>query len=79
MVLISGKKRVIESIFHEEGTQRESDIAQYRVIVEQNVTWGDMDTNGHVNNVEYFRYTENASVGYCRDCIAILHWPFNYC
>jgi acyl-CoA thioester hydrolase len=44
----------------------ENDIAQYPVIVEQNVTWGDMDAHGHVNNVEYFRYMENARIEYYR-------------
>ena len=42
----------------------ESDIAQYPVIIEQNVTWGDMDAHGHVNNVEYFRYMENGRIEY---------------
>lgn len=44
----------------------ESDIAQYPVIVEQNVTWGDMGAHGHVNNVEYFRYMENGRIEYYR-------------
>jgi len=44
----------------------ESDLAQYPVVIEQSVTWGDMDANGHVNNVEYFRYMENARVEYYR-------------
>lgn len=43
-----------------------SDLAGYPVVVEQSVTWGDMDQNGHVNNVEYFRYMENARVEYYR-------------
>jgi acyl-CoA thioester hydrolase len=42
----------------------ENDIAQYPVIVEQNVTWGDMDAHGRVNNVEYFRYMENGRIEY---------------
>jgi len=42
------------------------DLAQYPVVVFQNVTWGDMDANGHVNNVEYFRYMENARVEFYR-------------
>lgn len=44
----------------------ESDLARYPVVIEQSVTWGDMDANGHVNNVEYFRYMENARVEYYR-------------
>ena len=43
-----------------------SDMAQYPVLMEQQVTWGDMDAHGHVNNVEYFRYMENARVEYYR-------------
>jgi len=36
------------------------------LIVEQAVTWGDMDAHGHVNNVVYFRYMENARVEFYR-------------
>lgn len=43
-----------------------NDITGYPVIIEQSVTWGDMDAHGHVNNVEYFRYMENARVEYYR-------------
>ncbi|HNQ00803.1 MAG TPA: thioesterase family protein [Syntrophales bacterium] len=38
----------------------------YPLIVEQAVTWGDMDAHGHVNNVVYFRYMENARVEFYR-------------
>jgi acyl-CoA thioester hydrolase len=41
-------------------------IDTYPLIVEQAVTWGDMDAHGHVNNVVYFRYMENARVEYYR-------------
>jgi len=41
-------------------------IDAYPLIVEQAVTWGDMDAHGHVNNVVYFRYMENARVEYYR-------------
>lgn len=34
------------------------------VVVEQKVVWGDMDSYGHVNNVVYFRYFENARLEY---------------
>ncbi len=44
----------------------ERDLDRYPVVIEQSVTWGDMDANGHVNNVEYFRYMENARVEYYR-------------
>jgi acyl-CoA thioester hydrolase len=41
------------------------------VIVEQPIAWGDMDAYGHVNNVIYFRYFENARLEYFRR----LGWP----
>jgi acyl-CoA thioester hydrolase len=41
-------------------------LEQYPLIVEQAVTWGDMDAHGHVNNVVYFRYMENARVEFYR-------------
>lgn len=39
-------------------------IADYPVVVEQNVAWGDMDAFGHVNNVQYYRYIESARIEY---------------
>ena len=36
----------------------------FPVIVEFPVAWGDMDALGHVNNVTYFRYFENARIAY---------------
>jgi acyl-CoA thioester hydrolase len=42
------------------------DLAQFPVIVELDVAWGDMDSYAHVNNVVYFRYFENARVEYFR-------------
>src|SRR5258708_34315280 len=39
-------------------------LAGYPVVIEQAVAWGDMDSFGHVNNVVYFRYFENARVEY---------------
>lgn len=37
-------------------------LAGYPVTVEQPVVWGELDPNGHVNNIWYFRYIENARV-----------------
>jgi acyl-CoA thioester hydrolase len=48
-------------------------LAGYPVVVTQQVAWGDMDSFGHVNNVVYFRYFENARLEYFRR----LDW-FNY-
>ena len=45
-------------------------LAGFPVIVRQEVVWGDMDSYGHVNNVVYFRYFENARLEY----IARLDW-----
>jgi acyl-CoA thioester hydrolase len=36
----------------------------FPVIIEQPVAWGEQDCFGHVNNVVYFRYFENARVAY---------------
>jgi acyl-CoA thioester hydrolase len=41
-------------------------LADFRVVIDQPVDWGDMDAFGHVNNVVYFRYFENARVEYFR-------------
>lgn len=41
-----------------------SQLAQFPVIYEQKVTWGDMDAFGHVNNVMYYRYIESARIAY---------------
>src|SRR5437899_340994 len=38
----------------------------FPVVVVQDVVWGDMDCYGHVNNVVYFRYFENARLEYFR-------------
>jgi acyl-CoA thioester hydrolase len=36
----------------------------FRLIIEADVAWGEMDAYKHVNNVVYFRYFENARVAY---------------
>src|SRR5574341_328846 len=36
----------------------------YPVVVEFPVAWGGMDAFGHVHNVHYFRYFENARIAY---------------
>ena len=41
-------------------------LADFHVVIDQPVAWGDMDSFGHVNNVVYFRYFENARVEYFR-------------
>jgi acyl-CoA thioester hydrolase len=41
-------------------------LSQFKVVIDQPVAWGDMDSFGHVNNVVYFRYFENARVEYFR-------------
>ncbi len=32
-------------------------LSDYPMIFEQGVDWGDMDALGHVNNVNYYRYS----------------------
>lgn len=39
-------------------------LADYPIVFEQRVAWGDMDAFGHVNNVIYYRYIENARLYY---------------
>ena len=39
-------------------------LADYPVIFEQKIAWGDMDAFGHVNNVMYYRYMESARIWY---------------
>ncbi len=39
-------------------------LPSYPVVVEWDVAWGDMDAYGHVNNVVYFRYFEQARIAY---------------
>lgn len=38
----------------------------FTVIYPQQVEWGDMDTFGHVNNVVYYEYSQNARIYYNR-------------
>ena len=44
----------------------ESLLAEFPVVVEQAVVWGEMDAYRHVNNAVYFRYFENARLEYFR-------------
>jgi acyl-CoA thioester hydrolase len=44
----------------------EAPLAEFPVVIEQAVVWGDMDAYRHVNNVVYFRYFENARLEYFR-------------
>jgi acyl-CoA thioester hydrolase len=39
-------------------------LADYPVVVELPVVWGEMDAYGHVNNIVYFRYFETARMAY---------------
>lgn len=39
-------------------------LQEFPVIVFWDVAWGDMDAYGHVNNVVYFRYFEQARIAY---------------
>ncbi len=42
-------------------------LKDYPVVVECPVAWGEMDSFGHVNNIVYFRYFENARIAYFRE------------
>lgn len=37
---------------------------KYPVTLEQHLDWGDMDAFGHINNIMYFRFFENARIAY---------------
>lgn len=41
-------------------------LAQFPVVIEIPVAWGDMDALGHVNNTVYFRYFESGRIAYFR-------------
>jgi acyl-CoA thioester hydrolase len=41
-------------------------LADFPVVIELAVAWGEMDSYRHVNNVVYFRYFENARLEYFR-------------
>jgi acyl-CoA thioester hydrolase len=41
-----------------------SPLADYPVVVDLPVAWGEMDAYGHVNNIVYFRYFETARMAY---------------
>lgn len=47
-------------------TTAESLLAHYPVRITVPVAWGEMDAFGHVNNVVYFRYFENARIEFLR-------------
>ena len=39
-------------------------LKEFPVAVEQALSWGDMDMHGHINNIWFFRYIENARIAY---------------
>jgi len=40
------------------------ELAQYPIVYDQKIAWGDMDAFGHVNNVIFYRYIESARLAY---------------
>lgn len=44
--------------------EREKLRAEFPVVIETPVAWGEMDAMGHVNNIIYFRYFESARIAY---------------
>jgi acyl-CoA thioester hydrolase len=52
------------------------DLKQHSFIYKQVVSWGDMDAFGHVNNVVYYRYIENARIAYL-DQVDLLNYPIH--
>jgi acyl-CoA thioester hydrolase len=51
-------------------------LKQNSFIYSQVVSWGDMDAFGHVNNVVYYRYIENARIAYL-DQVGLLSYPIH--
>lgn len=43
---------------------RPHQLAEFPVVIEQPVQWGEQDAFGHVNNVTHFRWFESARVAY---------------
>lgn len=39
-------------------------LKEFPLVIELPVAWGEMDSFGHVNNVIYFKYFENARIAY---------------
>jgi acyl-CoA thioester hydrolase len=46
------------------GIAMKKELADYPVVLEVPVAWGEMDAFGHVNNIVYFRYFETARIAY---------------
>lgn len=47
-----------------EGKMTHPELADFPIVVELDVAWGEMDSYSHVNNVVFFRYFENARIAY---------------
>ena len=47
-------------------TDESHPLHDFAVVYSQQVEWGDMDTFGHVNNVVYYEYSQNARIYYNR-------------
>lgn len=45
-------------------TAKDHPLAEFAVIYEQKVEWGDMDAFNHVNNVRYYDYSQQARIHY---------------
>ncbi|MHB8076107.1 acyl-CoA thioesterase [Desulfosporosinus fructosivorans] len=43
------------------------ELTDFPVQVKISVAWGDMDANGHINNIFYLRYFETARIQYFRE------------
>jgi acyl-CoA thioester hydrolase len=54
----------MELLKRQGGVVMEKVLADYPVVMETPVAWGEMDAFGHVNNIVYFRYFETARIAY---------------
>lgn len=43
------------------------DLHDFPVHLKMSIAWGEMDALGHINNINYFRYFENARIQYLQE------------
>ena len=46
------------------GAEVPKELADYPIIYNQPIHWGEMDAFSHLNNVVYYRYAESARIAY---------------
>ena len=54
---------------------KQQHISDYKIFIEQDIDWGDMDAFGHINNILYIRYFENARINYFNKTSMMKDYP----